>query len=156
STHLAVGRRPLLSPFTLSPKGVAMRLFTGGDEDGGEEGREDPAGEAMLAVPAGADDLAGHFDLTVSHPLPTPPQFARFDRWLAGACARLGLRSALIHDGTVAEAVRRLGDGRLTVGFHLDYHALWHVPDDPGARLAAAVQDAGGRPVNSPARSRAF
>src|SRR5262249_318278 len=34
--------------------------------------------------------------------------------------------------------------------------ALWHVADDPYARLAQAVEDAGGRSVNPPARSRTF
>jgi hypothetical protein len=133
-----------------------MRLYTGGDDDAGEESGADPAGEAMLPVPAGPNDLAGHYDVTISHPLPVPPQFAAFDRWLAGATRRFDLSCALIHEGLLAEAVRRLGDGRLTVGYHLDYFALWHVPDDPWAQLVEAVQDAGGKPVNPPARSRAF
>jgi hypothetical protein len=62
----------------------------------------------------------------------------------------------VLHDGVVAEAVRRLTAGQLSIGFHLDYFALWHVSDDPYAQLAVAVQDAGGRPVNLPARARAF
>src|SRR5205807_7106897 len=37
-----------------------------------------------------------------------------------------------------------------------DYFALWHVADDPCARLAEAVQDAGGCSINVPARSRLF
>ena len=55
-----------------------------------------------------------------------------------------------------SEAIRRLAAGALTVGYHLDYFALWHVADDRFARLSQAVQDAGGRPVNSPARARFF
>ncbi|HMF13010.1 MAG TPA: hypothetical protein VKE94_11915, partial [Gemmataceae bacterium] len=50
----------------------------------------------------------------------------------------------------------RLATGQLTIGFHLDYFALWHVADDPYAQLAQAVLDAGGRPVNPPGRSRLF
>jgi hypothetical protein len=44
----------------------------------------------------------------------------------------------------------------MTIGYHLDYFALWHVNDDPYARLSVAVQDTSGRPVNQPARSKAF
>ena len=109
-----------------------------------------------LPAPAGPSDLSDHYDLTISHPAVGVPQFAAFDRWLSRAARDLGLSCALIHDAVVHEAVRRLGDGRLTVGYHLDYHALWHVADDPYARLAEAVVDAGGRSVNPPARSRAF
>ena len=45
---------------------------------------------------------------------------------------------------------------RLQVGFHLDYFALWHVSEDPYARLAQAVRDSGGTTVNPPSRSRFF
>lgn len=109
-----------------------------------------------LAVPLRPDDLAPHYDLTISHPAVEQPAFAAFDRWLARAACRRGLSCALLHDGVVQEAVRRLGAGRLWVGFHLDYFALWQKPGDPYARLAQAVQDAGGRNVNPPARSRLF
>ena len=109
-----------------------------------------------MPAPAGASDLADHYDLTISHPAVDTPQFVSFDRWLARAAADLGLSCALIHAPVVHEAVRRLGEGRLRIGYHLDYHALWHVADDPYARLAEAVVDAGGRSVNPPARSRAF
>ena len=109
-----------------------------------------------LSAPAGPSDLAEHYDLTISHPAVDAPQFAAFDRWLSCAAHDLGLSCALIHDAVVHETVRRLGEGRLTIGYHLDYHALWHVADDPYARLAEAVEDAGGRSVNPPARSCAF
>jgi hypothetical protein len=111
---------------------------------------------AALHAPAGPDDLAGHYDLTVSRPEVDPPPAAPFDRWLAEAAAGHGLACALIHDGLVGEAVHRLAAGRMTVGCHLDYAALWHRPDDPYARLAEAVEDAGGRSINAPARARAF
>jgi hypothetical protein len=112
-----------------------------------------PAG---MHVPTRPDELAAHYDLTISHPSIGMEPFAAFDRYLAEAAAEYDLSCALIHDGVVQEAVRRLAAGKLTVGFHLDYFALWHVGDDPYARLAAAVEDTGGRPVNTPARARAF
>lgn len=101
-------------------------------------------------------DLGEHFDLTISHPTPDMPSFTAFDRWLAQAANARGLSCALIHEGIAKEAIRRLEMGRLTVGFHLDYYSLWHVPDDPYARLSLAVQDAGGWAVNTPARARLF
>lgn len=109
-----------------------------------------------LPAPAGPADLADQYDLTISHPAVDTPQFVCFDRWLSRAAHDLGLSCGLIHDKVVQEAVRRLGEGRLRIGYHLDYHALWHVAEDPYARLAEAVVDAGGRSVNLPARSRAF
>jgi hypothetical protein len=115
-----------------------------------------PTPAPPLLVPRGPDDLAAHYDLTVSLPAAGLESFAAFERWLAQAASRRGLTCALLHDGVVPEAIRRLSDGRLTVHFHLDYFALWHVADDPYARLAQAVQDAGGRTVNPPARSRLF
>lgn len=128
-----------------------MRVFDG------NLGRVDENGAApKLPAPTRGEDLAAHYDLTLSHPGIDMDPFAAFDRWLAGAAAEHGLSCALLHDGVVHEAIRRLEQGRLTVGYHLDYFALWHVPDDPYARLALAVQDAGGRPVNLPARARAF
>ncbi|HZY84151.1 MAG TPA: hypothetical protein VFE78_04940 [Gemmataceae bacterium] len=111
---------------------------------------------AAFHVPDGPEGLAGHYDLTISHPAVHEPRFAAFEGWLARAAAEFGLSCGLIHDGVVHEAIRRLDEGRLAVGFHLDYFALWHRPDDPYARLAVAVQDAGGHPVNLPARARAF
>ncbi len=103
-----------------------------------------------LPAPAGPSDLSDHYDLTMSHPAVDAPQFAAFDRWLSRAAHDLDLSCALIHDPVVHETIHRLGAGRLTVGYHLDYHALWHVADDPYARLAEAVVDAGGRSVNPP------
>src|SRR5579872_1466363 len=92
-----------------------------------------------LTVPGSPGELASHYDLTTCHPAVDAQPFASFDRWLARAAAEHGLTCALIHDGVVHEAVQRLADGRLTIGFHLDYYALWHVADDPYARLALAV-----------------
>src|SRR6202051_303116 len=92
-------------------------------------------------APAGPSDLSDHYDLTISRPAVDAPQFAVFDRWLSRAAHDLGLSCALLHNGVVGEAVRRLGEGRLTIGYHLDYHALWHVAEDPYARLAEAVVD---------------
>ncbi len=112
--------------------------------------------DVRLPIPLGPDDLAGHYDLTMSHPAIEMDLYTFFDRWLARAAFERDLSCALIHDGVVHEAIRRLETGRLTIGFHLDYHALWHVADDPYARLSLAVQDAGGRPVNAPARARTF
>ncbi len=110
----------------------------------------------MLAIPGSAHELAPHYDLTISHPAIDMAQYAVFGRWLAEAARPLGLSCALIHQGVVAEALRRLATGELTIGFHLDYESYWHRADDPFARLAFAVLDAGGHPVNVPARSRAF
>jgi hypothetical protein len=121
--------------------------------------RRSPSGQAAqpgMIVPIRTEDLADHYDLTISHPAVDEITFASFDRWLARAAAARGLSCALIHDGIVHEAVRRLAAGELSIGFHLDYFALWHVPEDAYARLAQAVQDSGGRPVNAPARSRLF
>ena len=117
---------------------------------------DQPDAGLPLPAPVGPNDLSDHYDLTISHPSPNAPQFAAFDRWLSCAAHDLGLSCALIHDAVVQETVRRLGAGRMTVGYHLDYHALWHVAEDPYARLAEAVVDADGRSVNPPARSRAF
>jgi hypothetical protein len=111
---------------------------------------------AGMHVPTRPEELAAHYDLTISHPTVRMETFAAFDRYLAEAAAEYDLTCGLIHDGVVQEALRRLAAGRLTIGFHLDYFALWHIPDDPYARLAAAVEDSGGRPVNTPGRARAF
>ncbi|HEV3116383.1 MAG TPA: hypothetical protein VGY58_04980, partial [Gemmataceae bacterium] len=113
------------------------------------------AGNALI-VPRSPGDLATHYDLTISHPAVDMPSFAAFDRWLAQEAADRGLNCALLHDGVVEEVIRRLDENTLNIRFHLDYFALWHVPNDPYARLAQTVQDAGGAPVNPPARSRFF
>jgi hypothetical protein len=116
-----------------------------------------PAGALpTLHIPHHPDDLDSHYDLTISHHAIDQVAFTAFDRWLAEAAGNWGLSAALLHDGIVDEVLRRLESGRLTIGFHLDYFALWHVAGDPYARLAHAVEDAGGRSVNPPARSRLF
>jgi hypothetical protein len=115
-----------------------------------------PTPTDALVIPRGPEELASHYDLTLSLPAAGLESFAAFERWLAQAAGRRGLTCALLHDAVVHEAARRLSDGRLTVGFHLDYFALWHVADEPYARLAHAVQDSGGHTVNAPARSRLF
>jgi hypothetical protein len=112
--------------------------------------------DATLPAPSRPEDFAARYDLTISHPEMHSPQFAAFDRWLAHEAHDHGLSCALIHDGNVPEAVHRLGAGLLTVGYHLDYYALWHRPEDSYARLAQAVEDTGGRSVNPSARARAF
>jgi hypothetical protein len=112
--------------------------------------------EANLHVPASGADLEDQYDLTLSHPAVDMAEFAAFDRWLAHAATARGLTCALIHDGIVGEAIRRVETGRLRVGFHLDYFALWHVPDDPYARLVEAIRAAGGAPINPPESARHF
>ena len=106
-----------------------------------------------LPAPATPAELAGHYDLTISHPEVEATAFKAFDGWLAQEAAELGLSCALLHDRTVREAAARLAAGEMTIGFHLDYFALWHRLHDPYARLAEAIEDAGGRSVNSPARA---
>jgi hypothetical protein len=125
--------------------GAESRVWAGG-----------PAPRRTLIVPARPEDLQPHYDITLSLPVPHQPQFQAFARWLAEEAGRRGLSCALFHDGVAQEAIRRLTAGTLTVGYHLDYFALWHVADDRFARLSQAVQDAGGRPVNPPARARFF
>ncbi len=115
-----------------------------------------PAPRRGLIVPSCPDDLLTHYDVTISQPSPGQPHFQAFCRWLAEEAGRRGLSCAMIHDAVVAEATRRLNTGGLTIGYHLDYFALWHVADDRFARLSQAVQDAGGRAVNPPARARFF
>lgn len=115
-----------------------------------------PASRRALIVPSRPEDLLPHYDVTISQPTTDQPHFRAFNRWLAEEAGQRGLSCALLHDGVVNEAIRRLAAGALTVGYHLDYFALWHVADDRFARLSQAVQDAGGRPVNSPARARFF
>jgi hypothetical protein len=116
----------------------------------------EPALGNRLLVPQNPGQLASHYDLTISHPAIDMPSYAAFGRWLAQFASARGLSCALVHDGIVRDVCRRLEQEQLTIGFHLDYFALWHVADDPYARLAQAVQDSGGQPVNSPARSRFF
>jgi hypothetical protein len=112
--------------------------------------------DATIFAPAQPEDFAARYDLSISHPDLHTPQFAAFDRWLARAAASHDLTCALIHDGNIAEARRRLDAGQMTIGYHLDYYALWHHPEDPYAQLAHAIEDTGGHSVNPPARARAF
>jgi hypothetical protein len=125
--------------------GAESRIWGGG-----------PAPRRRLIVPARPEHMQPHYDVTISQPSPDQVQFQSFNRWLAEAAGRRGLSCAVIHDGVVDEAVRRLATGELRVGYHLDYFALWHVADDRFARLSQAVQDAGGQPVNAPALARPF
>lgn len=134
---------------------TALRL--GRDEGVRVVGRVPAAGgTAALPVPAGPGELQSHYDLTVSHPLAGTEAFRAFDDWLGDAAAAHGLSCCLLHDAVLAEATGRIEQGRMTVGFHLDYYALWHVPGDPYARLAEAVQDSGGQTVNNVDRARYF
>src|SRR5947207_10929406 len=130
----------------------------GESRQAGEQGRFDTGAVQgkLLIVPPGPADVAAHYDLTISHPAVNMESFAAFDRWLAKAAARRGLSCALLHDGVVHEAIARLQQRRLAIHYHLDYYALWHVANNPYARLSEAVRDAGGRPVNPPGRSRIF
>ncbi len=131
-----------------------MRLVY--DDSVDQETEETAASGVLMPAPARPEDLAAHYDLTISHPEIAAVSYTEFEHWLAQEAQALGLSCALIHDGTVREVIRRLSTGELSIGYHLDYHALWNRTDDAYARLAEAVQDSGGRPVNSPARSRAF
>ena len=112
--------------------------------------------DASLPVPRFPQDLADSYDLTISRPSCDMPAFRAFDRWLAVAAASRGLSCCLVHDSVVQEVIDRLQTGRLRVGFHLDYFALWHVPGDSYARLAEAIAESGGKTVNPPSRSRFF
>lgn len=110
----------------------------------------------VLLIPREPSDLAPHYDITISHPPIHHPAYYCFEHWLAQAASPCGLSCAVLHDGVVHEAIRRLDCGQLGIGLHLDYFSLWHVPDDPYARLVQSVQDSGGRPINPPIRSRLF
>jgi hypothetical protein len=116
----------------------------------------DGPADSALVVLAGPDELAAHYDLTVGHPSVERAQSGVFERWLADAAATYGLSCALVHDGIVGECVRRLSSAELNVGLHLACNTAWHCPGDLFHQLALAVLDAGGQPVNPPARCRAF
>jgi hypothetical protein len=109
-----------------------------------------------LQVPASPHHLAGHYDLTISHPPRHMDQYAVFEQWLAEAAATYGLSCALIHQEVVDAAVTRLAAGEMSIGLHLDYETWWNRVDDPFVRLAFAVEDAGGHSINLPARSMTF
>jgi hypothetical protein len=133
-----------------------MQLIRGGNGLGDEAGWRERTGAPAFLVPAGPADLLAHYDLTISHPNVDEVMFTTFDRWLGEAAAERGLSCGLIHQAVLPEAIRRLSTGQMTIGFHLDYFALWHQPGDLYARLAFAVEDAGGRSVNAPGRAQAF
>jgi hypothetical protein len=109
-----------------------------------------------MQVPTHAGELSSQYDLTISHFQADDPRFAAFDGWLADAAAEHGLSCGLIHNGVVHDAIHRLEQGSLAVGFHLDFAARWDSDADPYARLAEAVQDAAGHVANLTSRSRAF
>jgi hypothetical protein len=128
-----------------------LGVYDGANE---ETWRSEPIG--VLQVPDGPHELAGHYDVTISHPPRHMDQYAVFERWLAESAHSFGLSCALIHQAVVSAAVQRLAAGELTIGLHLDYETYWHEPGDDFVRLAISVQDAGGCSINLPARSRAF
>lgn len=107
-------------------------------------------------IPQRPDDLAGHYDVTISHPEPRPDAFRAFDDLLATAAAARGLSCAVLHEAVLDGALVRLADGLLSIGYHLDYFALWHESEDRYARLARAIEDAGGCSVNPTPRARLF
>ncbi|MSR32970.1 MAG: hypothetical protein EXR99_15865 [Gemmataceae bacterium] len=115
------------------------------------QGLNDP--EETAIPPAMAEK---HLDLTISLPRPGHTSFAAFAAFLARECSQRNLSFQVIHDGTVVETLRNLRAGMLTIGYHLDFFSLWHIPRDPYAELAQTIQDQGGIPVNPPARARAL
>jgi hypothetical protein len=108
-----------------------------------------------LEAPGRPDELACHYDLAVACPDSHPESHTAFDRWLAEAAASYGLSCARLTSAVAAGAIDRLASGELSVGLHIACSTDW-LADDVFARLAFAVQDSGGHPVNSPARARAF
>jgi hypothetical protein len=110
------------------------------------------AADDRIEQPARPDELADHYDLTIAGPT---GGHADFDAWLADAAAVYGLRCARLTSAVAASAAARLAAGELSVGLHVACSTDWR-PDDPFTRLAFAVQDAGGRPLNAPARAWAF
>ncbi len=127
-----------------------LRLWTEADEE------VSSVQTCPLPVPQTARHLSDHYDLTISRPRADMETFAAFDRWLAAAASDRGLSCCLLTDNVVREAIERLRTGQLKVGFHLDYFALWHVPEDPYAMLAQTVFDRGGFTINPPSRARFF
>jgi hypothetical protein len=121
-----------------------------------DESEPDGTNGGPLAVPRAADQLARHYDLTISRPRADMEAFHAFDYWLEEAVRERNLRCGILTDAVVRDAIDRLRTGRMTVGFHLDYFSLWHVPHDPYANLALAVRDSGGLTVNPPSRARLF
>jgi hypothetical protein len=109
-----------------------------------------------LHVPNGPGSLLEHYDVTISRPSERLPGDVVFEQWLAEAAGASGLSCGLIHPGVVEAAVARLHAGEMSVGLHMDGATDWRRPENPFVRLAFAVQDSGGRPVNSPALAMAF
>ncbi len=116
-----------------------------------------PGTTGQLCCPQNERELGRHYDLTISRSTHADMDaFRAFDAWLARAAAERELSCCIVTDAVVREAAERLQSGRLQIGFHLDYFALWHISDDPYARLAHAVRDSGGTTINPPAKSRLF
>ena len=109
-----------------------------------------------LDAPQNGAQLARHYDLTISRPRVDMEAFRTFDHWLATAARDCELSCCILTDAVVREATERLQTGRLQIGLHLDYFSLWHVSDDPYARLTHAVCDSGGSTINPPAKSRLY
>ncbi len=97
-----------------------------------------------------------HFDLSMSLKNPQHPSFTHFLEALKKECVRKGLKFLLIHDETVSEVTEKIRIGKLNLGFHLDFFALWHEANDPFALLSTTIQDSGGTPINAPSRSKLF
>src|SRR5262245_11209264 len=102
-------------------------------------------------------DLADHYDLTVAHASDPDPagRLGDFDAWLAEASDSYGLRAARLSPAVAADAAALVESGDVSIGLHVSCESDWS-EDDPLSRLAFAVQDAGGHPLNAPARARAF
>ncbi|PHX63360.1 MAG: hypothetical protein CK551_06435, partial [Planctomycetaceae bacterium] len=97
-----------------------------------------------------------HYDLTMSLKDPLHPSFSVFLESLKRECTKRGLRFLLVHEAMVAETIEKIRIGKLSSGFHLDFFSLWHEANEPFAKLAQTIQDCGGKPINSPHRSRLF
>lgn len=97
-----------------------------------------------------------HMDLSMSLPSEDLGAFQDFLKALREESSQLGLKCLLIQDKNLKETLSAIREGSLVPGYHLDYFSLWDVPGDPFAELSQAIQDAGGTPVNPPARARTF
>ena len=97
-----------------------------------------------------------HYDLSMSLKDPQHPSFTVFLDSLKKECTKRGLRFLLVNEAMVAETIEKIRIGKLSSGFHLDFFSLWHEANEPFAKLAQTIQDCGGKPVNSPHRSRLF
>jgi len=97
-----------------------------------------------------------HYVLPMSLKDPLHPSFSVFLESLKRECTKRGLRFLLVHEAMVAETIEKIRIGKLSSGFHLDFFSLWHEANEPFAKLAQTIQDCGGKPINSPHRSRLF